>query len=232
MGKKMPKLRTEEFVRENIYEILQIKKGRWIINGPNDRVRGTLRRKYIELHFKTESLWSRYCSKRARMQHAEDFNTSIFGWLNKNYKHWRQASLTDLNQVLGVADAVLSNTKKNDLGKTHYCNDNCSSMKCPNRKKFLECGESCKTPDCTNKESLADFDWEELMHVKFISKNKGVGVVAAVDMPKGKFLGEVTGVALDEKAYEQLRADDNENSKDDKDDKELQDLGYRREEIG
>lgn len=193
---RMPALKTSEFMREFIYEILQVDSGRWIINDPRDRVRQKLLAVYIDKHFKDYTTWTKKWSKKDRKAHSSAFNTSIFGWLKKEYKPWVTASFQHVDSIVGPTDVLGSIYHKAGNLTDHICNKagfNCGNNRCANRKIFLEWSDSCKSSPCRNKESREAFNWREFMLVTLINDDKGIGVVAVKDLPKGLYLGPVTG---------------------------------------
>lgn len=179
-------------MKQNIYEILQVKEGRWIIIQPEDELRKGLLNSHVMMHFKTHEAWVKGYSKPARAAHASSFNTSIFGWLKKEYAEWQYeyAYFEHSDSVVGITDATSGISQRAGELYNHHCKVNCCNNKCSNRKIYLECSDSCTSSTCYNKESRQKFDWRKIMLVTLINKDKGIGVIAKEDLSAGFYLGQ------------------------------------------
>lgn len=194
------KKRVDEWVRANLSKALQVNK-RWIILYPCDRDEITcqLTKKYIEKFHQSASKWNAIPAEE-RSIIVEEFNAAVIVWFSQNYQSHDRSRFREISTIIydpayypdEMSKAVVQR------GGDCDCDDGCGEF-CSRREKNLECRDSCNSGGfCTNKESRLPFDWDSLLEVLFISPQMGAGVFAKTDIPRGTFLGVVTGFAITE----------------------------------
>lgn len=209
----MAKLHTIEtvdgFVKENLYEILQTKRC-YILLSPdaNDLVKSDLLLKYkIYTRGSVEKYKKKGFNKK---QDAESFDHAIANWLRKHYPLSQTSAFKHIDGM-SYDPTLFDNLSVGEPKKSHQCRYNCATQQCPLRGKQIECSDKCKYKECRNKQSQQVFEWKKFMRLQVISIEKGAGVVALVDLPKGQFVGVVAGEALPLEEGKRRANDDNIN---------------------
>lgn len=202
----------DDFISDNLYNLLQIKETtviRLMKPEDDDVLRRELFNAYVKTFYGSMSNFDR--SKGGlpgRRRFAANVNTYIWRWLEDYYVYYKFA------QFLHVDSVIFDNPKHTSqlpLKVSHACRDNCSSAKCPNRKKYRECDNLCGSIMCTNKETQCNFEWTDYLKLAFINVDKGAGIVAKKDLLKGQYLGFVSGKGLNQHDAIAISKDDEEN---------------------
>ena len=180
------------FVRSNIFWVTQ-RKSRWIYPESSDPTDKFLFDRYIEYTFKTTAAWKKSLSKEKQKIFARDFDNAILNWLRKYYP-----TRVDFvyGEVVYYEDGLPEKTP--DIIDPVKCNcTNDCVEDCENRVLEVECGFNCPSGEnCKNMEAQKPFNWQNIISVEYINKDKGAGVFAKEDIPGGAYLGVVSGFAL------------------------------------
>lgn len=202
---------VDTFVRENIYQVLQLTAS-WVSLNPDEsqKLKIELRDKYFVYAFGSEELWKKKkISWKDKLKHAKNFSSAINNWLVSRYLDHKGAFFTHTDTMIYDEALFLPGLNQNlnvdgPKGIHKKCPSNCEDEQCINRRKRMECDESCKVSNCGNRESQGNFDWTELMQLQFISILKGVGLFSRRKLEDRQFLGQVVGEALPRKQAQAL----------------------------
>lgn len=112
-----------EFMRKNINDISQVR-GRWLINKPKDRLRQNIFKKYWQFKFGSYDKYKKYRgSVGNQTKTVNAFNTSIYGWLQKNYPFYKHAWFTHTDEVIIKPSSFVGLPLQTDVPRKCKCKD-------------------------------------------------------------------------------------------------------------
>lgn len=182
---------VDTFCRHNIYDILQLK-FRWVsVKSDDPWNNGCFHPSWAQLDFKQSQ---HLISALRKLNNRHLFY--VQGWLNKQYKNKDNlGNIVDKRIIFTKANKVIYDVNNGPIlleiersGKPILLDqepfENCHE----NAKALIECGPSCNSLNCINKQSQQGFDWREFLEVRYVNGKAGVGVFSKELLPKRFYL--------------------------------------------
>lgn len=192
---------VDSFCRENLFIVLQ-RRTRWLFPDSTTPVEQELFKAFLRhCGFKSKENFLKKMSKKKRERRLSSFDFQITHWLRSRYPTYSPFVMSETINYDSLQLSDLQIARQRELGTPNGFETEVEFSPFPNncainREALMECDDECKNGKCTNKESISDFDWRKLMELRHVSKEVGAGVIAIVVIPRGTFLGLVTGEAL------------------------------------